>query len=144
MWLAVAMGAFALLELTNVVTLYVAPGSRRANGVGIFTAWEKSKADPEIHAFVRYLVYWVAGTKLIFLALIAVILATAPERTQVAAAGVLALSIASFFWRLFPIARGMDRRGQMVPAGYSLTLGVMIGAMVAVFGIGAAVAALAG
>ena len=144
MWLAVAIGAFALLELTNVVTLYVAPGSRKANGVGVFAAWERSKADPEVHAFVRYLVYWVAGTKLIFLALIAVILVTAPERTQVAAAGVLALSIASFFWRLFPLARGMDRRGQMVPAGYSLVLGGMIGAMVAAFGIGAVVAAITG
>jgi hypothetical protein len=142
MWLQVAIAAFALLEVTNVVTLYVAPGSRKANGVGVFTAWEASKADPDIHAFVRYLVYWVAGTKLIFLGLLLVILVTAPERTTIAAAGVLALSIASFFWRLFPLARGMDRRGQMVPSGYSGVLGVMIGAMVAVLGLGAAIAGL--
>ena len=142
MWLRIAIAAFVVLEVTNVVTLYMAPGSRRANGVGVFTEWEASRADPEIHAFVRYLVYWVAGTKLIFLGLLLAILATAPDRTTIAAGGVIAISIASFFWRLYPLARGMDRRGPMEPAGYSTVLGVMIGVMVAVLGIGTAVAAL--
>ena len=72
--LTVAIGLFGLLELMNVAVLYFPPGSRKANGVGVFAAWEKSKADPELHQFVRYLVYWVAGTKLIFLALLAVVL----------------------------------------------------------------------
>jgi hypothetical protein len=47
-----------------------------------FNAWEKSKADPEIHQFIRYLVDWVAGTKLIFIALLVVILLTVGEETQ--------------------------------------------------------------
>jgi hypothetical protein len=38
----------------------------------------------------------------------------------------LVLSIASFFWRLFPAIRAMDRAGAIEPAGYSTTLGVMI------------------
>ena len=54
---------FILLELSNVLALYFAPGSKYANAVGVFTAWEKSKQYPEIHDFVKYLVYWVAGTK---------------------------------------------------------------------------------
>ena len=58
---------FIFLELANVLMLYFAPGSKYANAVGVFSAWEKSKQYPEIHDFVKYLVYWVAGAKLIFL-----------------------------------------------------------------------------
>jgi hypothetical protein len=136
--LTAALVLFGLLELMNVGVLYFAPGSRKANGVGVFTAWEKSKADPEVHEFVRYLVSWVAGTKAIFLGLLAVVLITGSEQSRAAAAGVLAVSIALFFWRMFPVARRVDRAGQMRPAGYSRTLGAMIAAMVAVFAIGAA------
>jgi hypothetical protein len=136
-----AMVAFGLLELMNVAVLYLAPGSRRANGVGVFTAWERSRADPEVHALVRYLVWWVAGTKLILLALLTVVLVTGSDRTRAAASAVLAASIAVFFWRMFPLARQIDAAGQMQPRGYSRTLGLMIAAMVAVFAIGAALTA---
>jgi formate-dependent nitrite reductase membrane component NrfD len=139
--LTVAIGLFGLLELMNVAVLYFMPGSRKANGVGVFAAWERSKADPEVHQFVRYLVYWVAGTKLIFLALLAVVLVLGSDQAKVAAAAVLALSIGVFFWRMFPVARRMDAEGQMEPRGYSKVLGVMIGAMVAVFAVVAALAA---
>jgi len=136
--LTAAIVIFGLLELMNVGVLYLAPASRKANGVGVFTAWERSKADPQVHQFVRYLVYWVAGTKLIFLSLLAVVLITGTEQTKAAASGVLALSIAVFFWRMYPVARQIDSDGNMRPVGYSRTLGAMIAAMVAVFAIGAA------
>ena len=122
---------FGLLEVMNVAVLYRAPGSRKANGVGVFAAWEKSKADPEVHLLVRYLVYWVAGVKVIFLALLAVIVVTGTESTKIAAGAALAASVAVFFWRLFPLARLADRSGAILPAGYSRTLGVMIAVMVA-------------
>jgi len=136
-----AIGLFMLLELMNVATLYLAPGSRKANGVGVFAAWERSRADPELHQFVRYLVYWVAGTKLIFLALLAIVLTMGSDQVKTAASAVLAVSIAVFFWRMFPLARRIDAAGQMVPAGYSRVLGIMIGVMVAVFAIGAVLTA---
>ena len=60
---------FILLELLNILMLYFIPGSKKANAVGVFTAWEKSKQYPEIHDFVKYLVYWIAGSKLIFILL---------------------------------------------------------------------------
>jgi hypothetical protein len=122
---------FGVLEVMNVAVLFAAPGSRKANGVGVFAAWEKSKEDPEVHLLVRYLVYWVAGVKVIFLALLAVIVVTGSERTTTAAGGALALSVAVFFWRLFPLARRADQSGEMLPAGYSRTLGIMIAVMVA-------------
>jgi presenilin-like A22 family membrane protease len=136
-----AIGLFMLLELMNVAALYLAPGSRKANGVGVFAAWERSRADPEVHQFVRYLVYWVAGTKLIFLALLAVVLTMGSDQVKTATSAVLAISIGVFFWRMFPLARLIDVAGQMVPSGYSRVLGIMIGVMVAVFAIGAVLTA---
>ena len=131
--LALAIIGFLVLEIANVVTLYFFPGSKYANGIGVFKAWEKSKHDPEIHNFVRYLVNWVAGTKLIFIALLIVILFTADDQTLVFSAVALVLSIASFFWRLFPLIRKMDRDLQLDPRNYSAVLGAMISAFILVF-----------
>jgi hypothetical protein len=104
-----------------------------ANGVGVFNAWEKSKSDPEIHDFVKYLVNWVAGTKLIFILLLLVILLTAPEQTLLYTGGAMAIAISSFFWHLFPLVRKMDRAGQIQPKNYSVVLGWMILVFIMVF-----------
>lgn len=126
---------FLILEATNVFTLYFFPGSKFANGVGVFKAWEKSKSDPEIHDFVKYLVNWVAGTKLIFILLLIVIVVWADDQTLVFAGIALIISIASFFWRLFPLVRKMDRAGQIEPEKYSVVLGWMIAVFILVFGM---------
>lgn len=136
-FIKVVISVFLLLELSNVLALYFAPGSKYANAVGIFTAWEKSKQYPEIHDFVKYLVYWVAGTKLIFLLLLAVIIIYADMNTQ--RMGLLALMIAtsSFYWRLFPLIKKMDRNGQVEPKNYSMVLGLMIFIFIAMFAVAA-------
>jgi hypothetical protein len=121
------------MEAANVATLYFNPGSKLANGVGIFTAWEKSKGDPETHDFVKYLVNWVAGTKLIFIFLLIVILIAADDRTLLFSGIALVVSIASFFWRLFPLIRTMDRRGEIQPENYSKGLGWMIATFILIF-----------
>ena len=130
---AIAIIAFIALEAANVAALYFFPGSKYANAVGIFKAWEKSKQDPEIHDLVKYLVYWVAGTKLIFILLLIVILVTADEDTLILTGAALVLSIASFFWRLFPLIRKMDREDQIEPKNYSAVLGWMILVFILVF-----------
>ncbi len=127
------MGLFILLELSNVLMLYFTPGTKRGNGMGVFNAWEKSKKDNEIHELMRYLVFWVAGTKLIFITLIIVIIIFGDWRTQLFATIALVLSILSFYWKLFPIIKKMDAKDQIDPKGYSKTLGIMIGAFVLVF-----------
>ncbi len=124
---------FLILEMTNVLALYFFPGSKYANAIGVFKAWEKSKADPEIHDFVKYLVNWVAGTKLIFIFLLVVILIMADDRTLLFSGIALVVSIASFFWRLFPLIRKMDKGGQIEPKNYSEVLGWMIGVFILVF-----------
>ena len=124
---------FLMMEAANVATLYIFPGSKYANGVGVFKAWEKSKSDPEIHDFVKYLVNWVAGTKLIFILLLIVILYAADDQTLILTSIALVISIASFFWRLFPLIRKMDREGQINPKNYSAALGWMISVFILIF-----------
>ncbi len=133
--LTIAIIIFIILESLNILTLYFYPGSQLGNGVGVFNAWEKSKADPEIHQFVRYLVYWVAGTKLIFIALLIVILLTADEETQLLTLVALIASVFSFFWRLYPIIKSQDAEGAITPPGYSRTLGIMIAGFIGLFAI---------
>ena len=133
MFVKIALLAFCLLEASNVAALYFAPGTRFANAVGVFRAWEKSKQDPEIHDFIRYLVNWVAGAKLIFLLLLGVIVIWGDVNIQRLSLGALALATASFFWRLYPLIRGMDRRGQIEPRNYSKVLALMILVFILVF-----------
>ena len=131
--LSIAIIIFIILESLNVLTLYFNPGSQRGNGVGVFNAWEKSRSDPEMHQFIRYLVFWVAGTKLIFIALLVVILLTAGETTQLLAVVAMIASIFSFFWRLSPLIRSIDAEGGLTPPGYSRTLGIMIAGFIGLF-----------
>jgi hypothetical protein len=133
---------FLLLECANVAALYFRPGTEKFNALGVFKAWEASKESPEVHDLVRYLAFWVAGTKLIFILLLSAILLFGDDRMRVIAMGALILSILSFFWRLFPLSRQVDARGQMNPQGYSKVLATMIvGFLVALsvgFGFGLA------
>jgi len=117
---------FLLLEIANVAALYFSPGSTMFNAVGVFRAWEASKEHPEVHDLVRYLTFWVAGTKLIFILLLGSVLIFGDDRMKVIAVGALILSILSFFWRLFPLIRRMDARSMLQPPGYSKALGFMI------------------
>jgi len=133
MFIKVALLAFIVLELSNAAALYFVPGTRYANAVGVFRAWEQSKQHPELHALVRYLVNWVAGAKLIFLLLLVVIVFFADAGVQRLSLWALALATASFYWRLFPLIRRMDRDGQIEPAGYSRVLGIMILVFIVVF-----------
>lgn len=124
---------FLTLEATNVIALYFFPDTKYANSIGVFKAWEKSKKDPEIFDFVKYLVNWVAGTKLIFILLLIVIVFTENDQSMIFTGAALVISIASFFWRLFPLIRKMDSEGQIEPKNYSTTLGWMIGAFILMF-----------
>ena len=132
--LSIAIIAFAVLETLNVIILYFAPGfTHGGNGVAVFDAWEKSKADPEMHAFVSYLVKWVAGTKLIFIALLVVVVITGSDLTKLGALGALILTVSTFYLSLYPLIRSMDREGWITPSGYSRTLGLMIGGFLGLF-----------
>ena len=129
--------AFMLLEFLNVIALYFFPGSKKANSVGVFSAWEQSKLHPEIHDFIRYLVYWVAGAKLVFLLLLGVIILYGSDDIQYLSLIALFIATISFYWRLFPLIRKMDRNGKLNPKNYSIYLGIMIFVMISLFAIAA-------
>jgi hypothetical protein len=133
MFAKIVILAFIILEFSNVLALYFAPGSKYANAVGIFSAWEKSKDDPDIHDFVRYLVFWVAGAKLIFLFLLGVIVLFGSSDLQRISLVALALATFSFYWRLFPLIRKLDQNGQIKPNNYSIVLGGMIAIFILFF-----------
>ena len=69
---------------------------------------------------------WVAGAKLIFILVGAVVIIWGNIETQLATSAALVLSISSFFWRLYPAIRKMDKKGRIDPAGYSKILLAMI------------------
>jgi hypothetical protein len=133
MFIQIVLVAFMLLEFLNVLALYFAPGSKYANAVGVFTAWEQSKRDPALHAFIQYLVNWVAGVKLIFLALLGLIVVVGDAELQRLSLLALAATTATFYWRLFPLVRRMARRGEVEPGKYATLLGMMILAFIAAF-----------
>lgn len=131
--LSIVIIIFTILETMNIFMLYFTPGTSRGNGMGVFNAYDKSKLDPEVYALVKYLINWVAGTKLIFVVLLIVILITGDSTIKIFSIIALILSISSFFWRLYPIIKKMDSHGQITPKGYSKTLGIMIGGFIGVF-----------
>ncbi|MHA1366881.1 MAG: hypothetical protein ACTSP5_10785 [Candidatus Heimdallarchaeota archaeon] len=128
--------AFLVMEFFNVLALYFMKDSRKFNSIGVFNAWEKSKSDPEMHDFVKYLTNWVAGTKLIFIALLIVILITTEQDTIILTGIAMICSIATFFWKLFPLIRKMDKASQITPKNYSRLLFIMILSFIIIFVIG--------
>jgi len=132
-YLDIIIAIFIIIESANVLALYFAPGSKMFNAVGIFKAWELSKEQSNIQDFVKYLVYWVAGSKLIFICLLIVILIFGNDLTKMVAILAMVISIASFYWKLFPLIRKMDKADQIDPKNYSKVLGVMITFFIVVF-----------
>lgn len=124
---------FVILELGNVLILYFSPDSKMGNGVAVFNPWFKLQANESNALFVKYLVNWIAGTKLIFIGLLLVILFTAGETTKLISVIVLTLAIATYYFKLHPIIRKLDGLGEITPKGYSKTLFMMITGFIVLF-----------
>lgn len=131
--LDIAIIIFVVMETANICILYFAPDSRLGNGVAVFNTWHNSKNDEDTHLFARYMAYWVAGAKLIFIVLLLVILFTGSELTKVFGVGAMILSIATYFWKLHPIMKALDAKGMITPQGYSRALFWMISGFLIMF-----------
>ncbi len=117
---------FVLVETLNMLELYFLQDNCKFNGACIFSGWEKSKADPEVHALLRYLVNWLAGVKMIVIGLLLVLIFTAPEQTLLLATIALILTTASYFWRMNPMLHAADKAGQVKPRGHAKRLSMML------------------
>jgi hypothetical protein len=133
MLINICISLFIILELANVLTLYFNPDTKLFNGMGAFKAWDRIKDDDRYGDFVRYLVNWIAGAKLIFIALLIVILCFGSHQVKVISCAAMILSIASFFWRLFPLIKKIDLNGMIDPPNYHKTLAIMILSIMGLF-----------
>lgn len=125
--------AFMVLELSNVIALYFKPEFRYANAVGCFNACEETKEDQGIYDFMRYLINWVAGTKLIFILLLLVIILFGNDMTLLYSLAALIASISTFYIGLLPLIRKMDKRDEITPKNYSIVLAIMISCFIVAF-----------
>lgn len=126
---------FIVMESINVYILYFAPQSQLGNGIGVFNQWFKSQENENNHLFIKYLVNWVAGTKLIFIMLLLVILNFGNEEIKLYTVIAMIISILSYFWRLHPIIKTLDKKDEITPKGYSKALFGMISGFIAMFSI---------
>ncbi len=124
--LQITLLIFAFIESLNMLELYFLQNNCKFNGACIFSGWEKSKADPEVHMLMRYLVNWLAGVKMIVVALVLVLAFTALENTLILATVALVITIASFYWRLYPMLRAADKAGQLSSHGHAKRLSMML------------------
>jgi len=144
-FLIIVIIGFLLLEISNVFVLFFIPDSRQVHGMGMFPAWEKSKSDPDVHNLMRYLTIWVAGSKLILVALLIVLLIWGNQQLITIAGFAMVISMLPFYFGLFPTMKKIDENNQVMPKGFSmhlgftitvLILGLLIGSIMAVFGVG--------
>ncbi|MHA1355308.1 MAG: hypothetical protein ACTSR1_09075 [Candidatus Heimdallarchaeota archaeon] len=125
--------AFMVLEFSNILALYFKPDFTYANAVGMFNAFEKTKEYQGTYDFVKYLINWVAGTKLIFIMLLVVILLFGNDITLLYSLAALVASIASYYIGLLPLIRKMDKRDEITPKNYSIVLTIMISTFIVAF-----------
>ncbi|GAB6088768.1 hypothetical protein [Spirochaeta dissipatitropha] len=133
MFLDFAIIIFVVLELSNVLVMYFKPDFRHGNSMAVFKEWEESQEDSSRQLFARYLVNWVANCKLIFIALLLVILFQGDETLKIYSVIATVVSIGIYFVTLHPIIKKLDAMGRISPVGYSRTLSRMISGFMLLF-----------
>lgn len=128
----IAILIFTVIESLNILTLYFNSKSKMGNGIGVFKAYTKDQ-EQDTRLLLKYLVDWVAGTKLIFVMLGLVIAFLGSYETQKFAMIAYIVSIVTFYFRLYPNIKKMDKLGYIDPKGYSKTLNLMIIFIILVF-----------
>lgn len=132
----ISISIFCFIETLNILMLYFKPESKIGNGVGVFDAFHRIKEeDNKEKPFVMYLINWVAGTKLIFIMVGIVVVIFGNYQTQLFTVIALIISILSFYWRLYPIIRELDKKGEISPKGYHKTLNIMIISFLVMFSV---------
>lgn len=124
--LQIGIIVFTFIETLNILTLYFYPSSKKGNGIGVFDDYHRLAKDDDSKDFVGYLINWVAGTKLIFIMIGIVVVIFGNHTTQSFTVLALIISILSFYWRLFPTIKKLDKNKKISPVGYSKGLNYMI------------------
>ncbi len=127
---------FIVMETANILILYLNPATKLGNGVGVFKSYHENQDKEDNRLFIKYLIRWVANAKVIFIALLIVILITAPEQVKLYSCIATTASIAMYFITLHPIIKQLDNDGLISPKGYSKGLFFMITGFIAMFIVG--------
>ncbi len=127
---------FLVLETSNVIVLFFFTDSNKGNGVALFKDWQTSKEYEDIHLFIKYLVYWVAATKSIFIAILAVVVVLGTPLLKIFATAALILTMSIFYLKLYPIIKMLDSRDRLTIKGYSTGLAITIACMIIMLCIG--------
>ncbi|MCY3415017.1 MAG: hypothetical protein INQ03_25425 [Candidatus Heimdallarchaeota archaeon] len=128
---------FVFLELGNVFTLYFNHTTTLANGMGAFKILQED-LDENVRDITDYLIYWVAGTKVIFMGLLLVIIFLATPVVQFFAVLVMMITTMLYYYKLHPLIKKMDNKDMIQPKGYSRILGILIAVFILAFIIAAA------
>lgn len=124
--LQICLLVFVIIETLNMLELYFMQDKCVFNGICLFSGWDKSKEDPEVHRLVRYLLNWLAGMKMLVVGLVLVLIFTAPKQTLLLSAISMVITIGSFYWRMYPMISKADDEGQLKRKGRSRMLGKMV------------------
>lgn len=124
--LSITIIIFCIIEFSNVIILYFFPDYKIANSVAIFDTWDKMKEQEDTKLFGYYMVYWVAGVKLIFIFLLLVIAFFATKLIKIFAIISMILSISTYFFKLHYIIKKLDKMGKITPKNYSKKLDKII------------------
>ncbi len=131
-YIAIAFAGFIILELSNVLVMYFFNETTIANGVGVFKNFIEQE-DQGTKDLIRYLIYWVAGTKLIFMSLLLVIIIFGDQTMKQAAVLVLSASVGIFYLKMYPLVKKIELDGGITTKNYSRNLAIIIFIFILVF-----------
>ncbi len=124
--LNIAIIIFIFLESANITILYFFPEIKYGNGVAVFNEYYVAQKNESSRLFVKYLLNWVAGTKLVFIALLIVVLFLGDDLIKIHSLAFMCIAISSYYFMLNPIMKKLDMVDEITPKGYSKTLFLMI------------------
>ena len=110
------------MELSNVLIMYFKPDFKYGNSMAVFKKFAESFEEENRRLFTKYMVNWVANCKLIFLALLVVVLIAGTPTIKIASIIAMILSIGIYFVSLHPIITKLDKNDDITPKGYSVKL----------------------
>ncbi len=131
-FLDISIYIFVFLELSNIIIIYMKPDFKYGNGLAVFKDWNQEQ-DESTMLFKKYMANWVAGSKLIFVVLLIVIVVYGNDTIKLASLLVMIPAIATYYIKLHPLIKKLDSLGRVQPKGYANTLIAMISTFLLMF-----------
>ena len=131
-YIAIAFAGFIILELSNVCVMYFFNETTIANSVGVFKTFVDQE-DKAAKDFMTYLIYWVAGTKAIFISLLVVIIFFGDQTIKQVSVIVLTASIGLFYVKMLPLLKEIEQENGIITKNYARNLSIIIAVFMLVF-----------